>query len=183
MRFQSRPSTLIYAALLTLSIAVTIGASQAAAEPTGPAAASVAGSHPGLAALAAPPTDWGQTGSPATVAGEALFNVINGGAEMYLQIGFRQAVFNAFKNPNGLTVNLEIYEMDDPEAARAIFAQKAGNSGHKVPFGQDARLDSYYLNFWRGRYQVTISGYASTPETLDAIRKVAATVDKRLQDD
>ena len=170
MRFKNQPSALIRVAILILVMAPLTGAG-AADRP------------PDLALLAAPPPEWQQTDAPTTVAGEALFTVINGGAEMYLRAGFRQAVFNVLQNADGLSINLEIYEMDNPAAARAIFAQKTGNSGLQAPFGQDARLASYYLNFWRGRYQITISGYASTPETLAAIRMVAATVDKRLQGD
>ena len=93
------------------------------------------------------------------------------------------SVFNALQTPDGLTLNLEIYEMQSPEAARAIFVQKAGNSGRAAAYGQEARLDSHYLNFWRGSHQVTLSGYAATPQTVAAIRKLAATVDKRLRDE
>ncbi len=66
---------------------------------------------------------------------------------------------------------------------RTIFAQKAGPSDRAAAYGQEARLDSYYLNFRYGPCQVTISGYAATPETLAAIRELAATVDKRLRRD
>ncbi|MDJ0853876.1 MAG: hypothetical protein QNI89_02445 [Desulfobacterales bacterium] len=168
MRSHAPPAALILCAALVIMIAP---------------AAVAAEREPGLTTLAAPPEGWRPTSAPVTAAGAALFNVINGGAEMYLQAGFRQAVFSAFQNPDGLDVNLEIYEMRGPEAARAVFLQKAGNSGRAAAYGQEARLDSYYLNFWRGPHQVTISGYASTTETVAAIRELAATVDKRLRGD
>jgi hypothetical protein len=136
----------------------------------------------GLTALAAPPPGWRAQGVPVTAAGEALFKVINGGAEIYMQAGFRRAVFASLQNSAALTVNLEIYEMQNPAAARSIFAQKAGGSGIAIPLGQGARLEAHYLNFWRGRHQVTVSGYAATPETAAAIRAVAAAVDHRLRE-
>ena len=152
-------------------------------EPGGLPDACATERSPDMAALTTPPDGWKTTGAPATVAGEALFRVINGGAEIYLQTGFRQARFATLESPEGLAINLEIYEMTDPEAARSIFSQKSGDTGVKAPYGQDARLAAYYLNFWRGRYQVTIAGYKATPEILAAIRTLAATVDKRLQGD
>lgn len=49
-----------------------------------------------------------------------------------------------------------------------------------MPYGSDARLEAHYLNYWRGPYQMTISGYAAAPENAAAIQTVAAVVDKRL---
>ena len=156
-------------AILSIALVWSIGARASGADA------------PDLAALAKPPAGWRSASPPTTAAGEGLYDVINGGAVMYMQCGFRRAVFASFQNPEGLLVNLEIYAMNDPEAARTVFSQKAGGSGRKMPYGRDARLEAHYLNFWRGRYQVTISGYAASPETEAAIRKVAAMVDKRLQ--
>ena len=168
--------------IVILALGLTLGRVPLAAGPENTAVAPAAAPHGDLTTLAAPPEGWRTLGAVTTVAGEALFNVINGGAEMYLQTGFQQAVFGSFENPEGLAVHLEIYEMVDPAAARSIFDQKAGPSGRKIPLGQEARLEAYYLNFWRGRFQVTISGYEATPETVAAIREVAKLVDKRLPD-
>ena len=173
--------------LTVVMTALVFGASMAmgllTAGPGGPTAACASERRPDLATFTTPPDGWKTTGAPATVTGEALFEVINGGAEIYLQTGFRQARFATLQSPEGLAINLEIYEMTDPEAARSIFSRKSGDTGVKAPYGQDARLEAYYLNFWRGRYQITIAGYKATPEILAAIRTLAATVDKRLQGD
>jgi hypothetical protein len=147
-----------------------------------PVDARASGPAPNLVALAKPPVNWHAVHPPTVVAGEALFTVINGGATLYMQYGFRRAVFATFQNPQGRIVNLEIYEMVDANAARNVFDQKAGSSGRKIPYGREARLEAHYLNFWRGRYQVTLSGYAATPENMAALRSVAAMVDKRLPD-
>ena len=183
MRINKPPAALITLAVLVLVIPLARNHGMAASGAHEAAAPRTPDRGPELADLAAPPEGWRPIGAPVTVAGAALFDVINGGAEMYLQTGFRKAVFSAFQNPDGLSVNLEIYQMTDTAAARTIFAQKSGHSGRAAAYGQEARLDSYYLNFRYGPYQVTISGYAATPETLAAIKELAAAVDKRLRRD
>jgi hypothetical protein len=165
---------------IMLLLGLAGGLDPAAARAEDPAGTSADAPHADLMALAAPPPGWQPLGVPAAVAGEALFNVIDGGAEIYMQTGFRRAVFASVQNAVALTVNLEIYEMQDPAAARAIFDHKTAGSGRAIPLGQGARLEAYYLNFWHGRFQVTVAGYTSSPETVAAIRTVAAAVAKRL---
>ncbi len=183
MRTNCRYPALLQAVLTALVLGAPMATDLLSAGPAGPPAACASERRPNMAVFTSPPDGWKTTGAPATAAGETLFRVINGGAEIYLQTGFRQARFTTFQTPEGLNINLEIYEMSDPAAARSIFAQKTGDTGVKAPYGQEARLEAYYLNFWRDRYQVTISGYKATPETVAAIRVLAATVDKRLQGD
>lgn len=183
MRNDRRYLAFLSAVLAALVFGVPMTTGLLSAGAGGPPAAWASERRPDMATFTTPPDGWKTIGAPATVAGEALFRVINGGAEIYLQTGFRQARFASLQSPEGLDINLEIYEMTDPAAARSIFAQKSGDAGVKAPYGQEARLETYYLNFWRGRYQVTLSGYKATPETIAAIRTLAATVDKRLQGD
>ncbi len=51
-------------------------------------------------------------GEPEYVVGDDLFQLINGGAEIYHEYGFKQAVSASYKNINDKSFNLEIYEMN-----------------------------------------------------------------------
>jgi hypothetical protein len=55
--------------------------------------------------------------------GEDLFDLINGGAEVYLEYGFRQVVSQNYTGINAKTnLRVEIYEMTDPSAAFGILS-------------------------------------------------------------
>ncbi len=112
---------------------------------------------------------WTLDGDPQTAEGMALFELIDGGAEEYVKAGFRRAVTATYRNKEGKRINLDIYEMLSPDSAISIHRKKAGEKGTRVPVGDEAVLQDYYLNFRKGAYQVTLSGYDTQKETLDWI--------------
>ncbi len=93
---------------------------------------------------------WKLDGEPQTAEGIGLFELINGGAEEYVKEGFRRAVMATYRNTEGKLINLDIYEMLSPESARSIHRKKAGDKGTKVPVGEEAAMEEYYLNFQKG---------------------------------
>jgi len=122
---------------------------------------------------------WVMEGSPQVAEGEGLFDLINGGAETYFQLGFQRAVISTFSN-RGKRINLEVYEMKDPASASAVYARKAGNGGKPIPLGEAGVLHGYYLHFWKGLFQVTLTGYDSDPETLQGLMTIAKAVEGRI---
>ena len=133
-----------------------------------------------LSALTEAPEGWIVLEPPQTVAGNQLFTVINGGAELYVRLGFTRAVFAAYQSPAGKSINLEIYQMQTPALAREVYSQKVGEGGRAADFGTAARFEEYYLNFYRGSYQVTVSGYGADKQTAAGIFAIAGSVDARL---
>jgi len=113
--------------------------------------------------------------------GEDLFLLINGGAEIYHEYGFKQAVYQTYGGENGKTINLEIYEMDSPECAYGIYTFKTGKAGKLIDVGHEGWLEAYYLNFWEGNFLVTLIGFDSEQETLDGLMEIAKTVDAKIQ--
>ncbi|MCP3952882.1 MAG: hypothetical protein GY697_11795, partial [Desulfobacterales bacterium] len=120
-------------------------------------------------ALTAPPEGWVTLESPRTAAGNQLFTVINGGAELYVRLGFTRAVFASYRSPAGKSINLEIYQMKTPALARKVYTRKVGPGGRAMDFGEAALFEDYYLNFYRGSYQVTVSGYGTDKQTAAGI--------------
>jgi len=123
---------------------------------------------------------WKIDGEPQTAEGMALFEVINGGAEEYVKQGFRRAVLATYINGAGKRINLEIYEMLSPESARSIQRKKAGDKGNKVPVGEEAAMEDYYLNFRKGAFQVTLSGYDTQKATLEWLLLMGRLVAERI---
>ncbi len=133
-----------------------------------------------FAALAEAPKGWSVAESPRIARGQELFTVINGGAELYLRLGFDQAVFASYRSPAGKSINLEIYQMKTPVLAREVYTQKTGAGGRKMAFGVAALFEDYYLNFYKGNYQVTVSGYGADKQTVADIFVIAGSIDVRL---
>lgn len=125
--------------------------------------------------------EWEPTGSPQTFVGEDLYELINGGAVIYYEYGFRQVVTQEYTNKVGKSINLEIYEMTGPASAYGIYSFKISDNGENIAVGTDALLEDYYLNFWKGNFLVTIVAYDSDQETLNGLRTIAETVDAKIE--
>jgi Family of unknown function (DUF6599) len=124
--------------------------------------------------------EWKLDGEPQTAEGIRLFELINGGAEEYVKEGFSRAVMATYRNNEGKRINLDIYEMLSPESAKRIYRKKAGDKGQKVSVGEEAAMEDYYLNFRKGAYQVTLSGYDTQRETLEWLLRIARLVAERI---
>lgn len=124
---------------------------------------------------------WKLDGEPQTAEGTRLFELINGGAEEYVKEGFSGAVIATYRNNEGKRINLEIYEMLSPQSAKKIHRKKARDKGQKVSVGEEAAMEDYYLNFRKGPYQVTLSGYDTQRETLEWLLLMARLVAERIR--
>jgi hypothetical protein len=123
---------------------------------------------------------WQLDDTPQTAVGVQLYKLINGGAEIYIKAGFKQAIMATYRNNTGKLINLEIYEMTSVKGAAGVFKQKIGKQGKKVSIGTAALLEDSYINFYQGSYQVTLSGDDAEAETVSALLKLARMVAGRL---
>ncbi len=123
---------------------------------------------------------WKLDGEPQTAEGIRLFELINGGAEEYVKEGFSRAVMATYRNNEGKRINLDIYEMLSQESAKRVYRKKAGDKGQKVSVGEEAAVEDHYLNFRKGAYQVTLSGYDTQRETLEWLLRIARLVAERI---
>ncbi|MDW7761672.1 MAG: DUF6599 family protein [Acidobacteriota bacterium] len=121
--------------------------------------------------------EWRRHGEPQFYDGEDLFIYINGGAEIYMEYGFRAAVVQDFRSPGGRDISLELFAMDSPEAAFGMYSFKISGKGDPVGFGEGGELSSYYLNFWKGPIVATLTGFDEDPETVEGIRILAEVLD------
>lgn len=119
---------------------------------------------------------WTLNEEPQTAQGVGLFDLINGGAEQYVKAGFSRAVIATYRNKQGKSINLEIYEMLSPEGATSIHRKKTGDRGKKVSVGEQGAMEDHYLNFQKGSYHVTVSGYDTQEETLEWLLRIARLV-------
>lgn len=119
---------------------------------------------------------WSQEYEPEVYVGDSLFELINGGAEVYHRFGFVQALAAQYGDADGRSISLEVFEMVDGDGARKIYADKTGGSGEPLDIGDEAAGEDYYLNFRSGRFLVTITGFESDAPTNDGILTLARAV-------
>jgi hypothetical protein len=122
-------------------------------------------------------------GDPKIFTGEDLFEMINGGAEIYLEYGFVQTVSQNYSDLTGrANLKIEIYEMTDPEAAYGIFAfstmgqEILDRSGFYIARGLG------YGMMVRGSYFI-IATYVNLPEELNGkvLRRIAEDFNSKVE--
>jgi hypothetical protein len=63
-----------------------------------------------------------------------------------------------------------------------MFSFKRSGGGKTVTLGAGAELEAYYLNFWKGRFLITLTGFDEAPETIDGLTAVAGIVDSKIRE-
>lgn len=107
--------------------------------------------------------------------GSALFDHIDGGAEIFLEFGFRELVIRKYAK-GGDELGLEIYEMDTPESALGIYLMKAGRET-PVP-NLDARNtgETAQIMMLRGRFLIYINNFRGGEACLPVMKELARAV-------
>jgi hypothetical protein len=113
--------------------------------------------------------------------GEDLFFYINGGAEIYHEYGFERVIVQDYASKSGKSASLEVYQMSTPQSAFGMYSFKSTGRGLALDLGHGSKLQDYYLNFWKGPYLVTITGFDAEKETIDGIKAIAHAVDTKIE--
>lgn len=70
--------------------------------------------------------------------------------------------------------------MNSTESAYGIFTFKTSPQGEAIALGDECRLADYYLNCWKGRYLITITGLDVESTSKAALVSLARLVENRL---
>jgi hypothetical protein len=122
---------------------------------------------------------WQRKGEALLFAGAELYRHIDGGAELYQRHGFVRLAVQDYARV-ALELRAEIYLMDGPAGAAAVFAELAEGLETGRNYGTACVLDDYQVLFQRGAYCVALTAYESGPETRAALAALAAKIDESL---
>lgn len=125
---------------------------------------------------------WARDGQPREFRGDDLYIYIDGGAEIYLEYGFRRVLIQDYESAGGKSLSLEIFEMSGPDSAYGMFSFKASGRGKEIDLGDGSELDSYYLNFWKGPYLVTITGFDEDRPTAEGLIALGRSVSHNIRE-
>ena len=126
--------------------------------------------------------EWQPVGSPQTFVGEDLYDLIDGGAVIYHEYGFKQVITQEFANTSGKSINLEIYEMTNAASAYGIYCFRTSGDGEEIGVGADGMLEDHYIDFWKGNFLVTLTAYDFDQETLNGLLIVAEAVGAKIKE-
>ncbi len=125
--------------------------------------------------------NWKAENAPQLYKGEDLYLYIDGGAEIYHEYGFKQVLVQDYKSAAGKSLTLEIFEMANSECAFGMYTFKSSAKGKTIAVGQDGQLEQYYLNFWKGNFLVTLTGFDGSPEVIQGLMLIARSVDAKIR--
>ncbi len=135
-----------------------------------------AGAAPSPVADALPPDGfggiWQRDDETWIYPGERLFEHINGGAEVHLELGFSASWVQRYRDGDR-EITVEVFEMADATAATGLFQRRYGR-GPRVPglrFRHTA--DTRGIQLLAGRCVVEVSGLDGTPAGYPALAEMA----------
>ncbi len=118
---------------------------------------------------------WKRSGPVETYAPTALYNVIDGGAELFLEMGFADLRIQKYAGA-GAEIAVEAYRMENAAAALGIYLLKCGR---ETPLaGIDARNsgDHFQVALLKGNYFVFINNFSGRAELLPVMTALARAV-------
>ncbi|MDT8324410.1 MAG: DUF6599 family protein [Bacteroidota bacterium] len=117
-------------------------------------------------------------GDPDFYNAKQLYGYINGGAELYLEYGFRTVTAQrCTKAENELQV--DVYEMVSVDAAFGMFSILRGTCAGTLPGARWSCVRPEQVLFAHDRYLVSVVAYDRSRETRDAVTHVAKALLKR----
>ena len=125
------------------------------------------------------PSGWQRKGQERRFSGSALYQHINGGAELYHQFGFDRLLVQDYTR-DAHELRVEIYKMNDPAGAGAVFAELTRGLTVQELYGTHCVVDDYQIVFQRGSFCVSVTTYELSPETRTAMAAITAKIDMAL---
>jgi hypothetical protein len=113
---------------------------------------------------------------------DALYQVIDGGAQKYIDNGFVSAVFQDYKSVSGLSLQLQIYELATVTNVNALYDELTPVPSRPWIGGiSDGRIDEsaltvYTVEFIKGRFFVRVSINEKSETALEIAKLFASHV-------
>lgn len=126
--------------------------------------------------------DWAPAGSPATFTPADLFQLIDGGADLVIEYGFRRLLHAEYQKRSdpGIRLSIDLYDMGTPEGAFGIYGYERGERPSNETLGDEGIVLSSSLTFRKGRYYVKFETSDLTGTTIRSLRPAALQTASRL---
>jgi hypothetical protein len=112
-----------------------------------------------------------------------LWDIIDGGAELFLSYGFVDLRIGEYSNAAGTDVRVELYRHASKENAFGIYSQERNTGYHFIRIGTQGYIEDGALNLLCGTYYIKISTHKKGKAARDAMemigRKVLASLGEK----
>lgn len=98
--------------------------------------------------------------------GDDLFYLINGGADIYLEYGFKDVISGSYENETGVSFKAEIYQMLNDSAAYGIFSFNRNDKTIYHDIGDESIRQDDFLIFIKGRFYVVFTTQSNREEQI-----------------
>lgn len=124
---------------------------------------------------------WKEFQPPETYSGEDLFLYINGGADIYLEYGFREVTSYHLQNEDGVTIHAEVYQMTDPGAAFGIYSLNKPDKSVLYNIGSEGYIHNYFMSYFKSDCNVILSANSLEKSAIEGLKLVARYLDRKIQ--
>ena len=121
-----------------------------------------------------PTAGWTAPEPARVAAGTGLFELIDGGAELYHEFGFKRAASWSLETPERSSIQIDLYEMTDAAAAYGMWSLMQTGTYTRGALGQGSLRFGYYIAFWSAAYFASITGARSDAATQTEVDRLAA---------
>lgn len=106
---------------------------------------------------------------------DTLFDLIDGGAEIYRALNVRITVHRRYSHPEANDIIADIFDMGSAGDAYGAFHNDI-REGESAGIGRESEYQGGSLNFWKDRYYVSVVALHETEQTARAVRGIGSAV-------
>ncbi len=106
---------------------------------------------------------------------EQLFSHINGGAELFLEYGFKELRVYRYMYEN-ISLELEIYQMENANSALGIYLNKTGQETPQEELSVRNTANKYQLVFTCGTYFVMVNNFSGNEQLIPLMTQLSKTI-------
>lgn len=115
---------------------------------------------------------WKRSGPVEAYNPSALYNVIDGGAELFLEMGFAELRMQKYAG-DGAEIAVEAYRMESPAAALGIYLLKCGRETPLAEIGARNTGDAFQVALVQGDHFFFINNFSGRRELLPVMAELA----------
>lgn len=107
-----------------------------------------------------------------------LYAYMDGGAELFISYGFREAISRTYKRESHPDVVAEVYDLGESRNAFGVFSQV--RESENLALGQGGYTIPGAVFFWKGPYYILLSAWEATPETSDLMLLLGSHIQEKI---
>ena len=122
---------------------------------------------------------WEKKGPARIYEKEQLYEYIDGGAVLFFEYGFKRIITQEYSDGEEL-LTVDIYEMNDPEAAFGIYSLQRDYKMPALNVGNEGTQYDYHVTFWQSCYYIVTIGRKAGKRTKMVLSQLAENISKRI---